>query len=228
MDEHTWVQRIRVARAKALRYRIVVGVAALVIFGSFGWSLAKTVSSFDDEALVERLNHKAARDVWPVIATELQRLGDEVTPIVAERFADNVQQAWPKVEKVIELESIQLGNNLQRMPETVAERLGVAVERETRGAVARAFPMLAEAERDALVRDAHGRIHDWSHKTVGDAIGEHIDALAQIRETLTEYQRTGTDAPTEISAEQVMALVLEVIEIRLSDGDPTKKEGVDG
>lgn len=83
MEEAEFIERIRAARKKTTQYRLLLGLGVVGVFAWYGWGIYQAFAHFDERFLLRQLNSQAAAKVWPTLTHEIERLGVEVTPVLA-------------------------------------------------------------------------------------------------------------------------------------------------
>lgn len=215
-DASAFIGRIEAARRKGRRIQILMGLVIVGVFAFYSWQIYDIFANFNDQAFMRKLNQRAGTDVWPTVTAELDRVVSAATPVLAESFAKQLEADWPEIGKAIDDETAALSVKLREHPDKVVAAFTAALAAPVAAAIVRRFPDLDEAGRTRMVDRVKSRLEGWAQSRLAEGVEMHIQAMVDIKNTLESFKPRADGKPTDVSPDEFLVVLLEVIDVRLA------------
>jgi len=213
---------MRQERQRAMYARIAATVIVLLILIVFAGKTYKNIQQFDVDSFLAALQVEAAKRVWPVVASELDRVANAAAPALTAAFADEAMELSPRLQEALSSESEILVTNMQnRLAASLDEALKSKDVIGDSGLGER-FPRFQD-DTDAL-QELNEQLlraaREWAHVQLDTTFAEHFQILDSINQTFYEMEgeaRKSIEAGEQpANLEDVLTIFLEIIDTRLN------------
>ncbi len=214
--------QMRQERQRAMYARIGATVVVLLILIIFSAKTYNRIQTFDVDSFFLALQVEGAKKVWPVVASELDRVAEMAAPALTDAFAKEAMELGPRLQEVLAAESEVLVVNMQ---ERLAGSLDEALKKEDvvgKSGIAERFPTFHENSEamEALNEQLLRASREWANEQLDTTFAEHFQILDSINQTFYSMEGQAReqleDGQTPAAAEDVLTLFLEIIDTRLN------------
>jgi len=213
---------MRQERQRAMYARIAATVIVVLILAIFATKTYKNIQQFDVDTFFAALQVEAAKRVWPIVASELDRVADAAAPALTDAFATEAMELSPRLQEALTAESEILVTNMQaRLASSLDEALK-AKDVVGNSGIGERFPRFQE-DADAL-QELNEQLlraaREWANTQLDTTFADHFMILDSINKTFYEMEgeaRKSIEAGEQpANLEDVLTIFLEIIDTRLN------------
>ena len=213
---------MRQERQRAMYARIAATVIVLLILMIFATKTYKNIQQFDVDTFFAALQGEAAKRVWPIVSSELDRVANAAAPALTDAFAKEAMELSPRLQEALSAESEVLVTNMQaRLASSLDEALKSKDVVGSSG-IGERFPSFQE-DPDALQELNEHLLRasrEWANVQLDTTFHEHFQILDSINKTFYEMEgeaRKSLEAGEQpANLEDVLTIFLEIIDTRLN------------
>ena len=219
----TLLDKISEARGRNQKTRLVITVLVLLSFVIFGVNTYQKINSFDTTKLMAKLQDNAAHKVWPEVHYELNSIGDQVIPVIADSLEKELQSIGPNFSEKFNEEARVLETNLSNyLNQSLQRELNLRFKKnKDRFEKKYADALNAASLSEELVPRLQEKSQQWAHQKLDTIFQDHINTLQSLNETVQGLQKEATrnsdGTLKKASMDDLILITSEILQTRIGD-----------
>ena len=213
------LDQLQQERQKASRAHRLVAAALVGLIALFIVNVCWQVQSFDGDAMLAALEIHATTTVWPTVSAELEAVGEEALPAIADALATEANALLVRATEELTSESEIFQQNVgQHMHRSLEAAFVDASTREDAVLDERLRAFSANPDvHEELLRRLQSRSRQWAEQELDTTFAVHVQLLNSINETVQVLVRQAGESKDiqGQTPEDVLMIFIEIMNSRL-------------
>ena len=202
------LKALKESRSASTRWRVIVGLSIVVVFGLYGWCFYGLADGFDSETFAERFAERGSQAA-PGLVSQTGEAMDRLIPIYSDEVAKQADAGLVLMHKKLMKEYDVLLKDVDLMTSTRSDKLKKLIHGRIDSALSSNYPVFAKDEK--LRRQAKDAILGAFEDAAQDALDARVKRPSNELKRLIEASSRLANQATKNRSKEVKAPELRMV-----------------